>query len=385
MNLFFSSFKDGEAMLLEIRDLQVGFATPRGLARAVDGVDLFLDQGGVFALVGESGCGKSVSALAVLGLLPRPAARVLGGSIRFAGQELLNQPESDLAALRGSSIGMVFQEPMTSLNPVFNIGEQVAEPLRLHLGLGKSEARQRAVRMLEKVGLPDPQRSARAYPHQLSGGMRQRVMIAMAMACKPRLLIADEPTTALDVSMQGQILALMRELREESGSALLLITHDLDVVAQSGGGMAVMYAGRIVESGPAAQLLARPLHPYTQGLLASRPSLAAPGSLKTGGTPAAPGIPRADEPGTPTAQEISKADAPARSDMTRPEAAPAFSRPRLHTIPGTVPAPLERPAGCAFSTRCPKAFERCRREMPPLFAPSEAGEEQLVRCWLRAN
>jgi oligopeptide/dipeptide ABC transporter ATP-binding protein len=312
-------------MLLSVHNLTVGFAVEGELFRAVDGVSFALEQGKSFCLVGESGCGKSVTALSVPGLLPVPPARVLGGRVMFEGKDLLALPEKDLNRLRGARIGMVFQEPMTSLNPVFTVGEQVAEPLRLHMGLGGAEARRRAVELLRDVGIAEAGQRASDYPHQLSGGMRQRVMIAMAVACNPALLIADEPTTALDVGIQGQILSLLRELRRNSGSSLLMITHNLEVVRASAEYMAVMYAGRIVEMGPVDEILKAPAHPYTAGLMASRPPVHAGAAGVLSGRSA-----------------------------------------RLKAIPGTVPSIFEVPPGCAFSVRCPEVFERCRREMPEL-------------------
>jgi peptide/nickel transport system ATP-binding protein/oligopeptide transport system ATP-binding protein len=307
-------------MLLTIKNLSVGFASDRGFFRAVDGVSFNLAKGSSFCLVGESGCGKSVTMLALPGLLP-PSAKVLGGEAIFEGNDLLALPEKDLNRLRGSRIGMIFQEPMTSLNPVFTVGAQVAEPLRLHMNMSQAEAFERAVEMLNDVGITNAAQRACDYPHQLSGGMRQRVMIAMAMACNPALLIADEPTTALDVSIQGQILSLMRKLRQNSGSSMIMVTHNLSVVSESAEDMAVMYAGKIVEMGPVDKILKTPAHPYTIGLMASRP--------------------------------------PARWT--------AHSRfERLKAIPGTVPPPWELPAGCAFATRCPRVFERCRHNVPEL-------------------
>ena len=320
-----------EAMLLSVNNLAVGFESARGLARAVDGVSFGIPAGQSFCLVGESGCGKSVSALALLHLLPMPPARVLSGSALFEGRDLLALPEDELNAIRGSRIGMVFQEPMTSLNPVFSIGDQVAEPFMLHLGLSRKEALERAVDLLAQVGITSPRERAKSYPHELSGGMRQRVMIAMAVALRPPLLIADEPTTALDASLQGQILDLMVGLQQGGGNSLLLITHDLELVAEYADSMAVMYSGRIVESGPVKTVLNNPLHPYTQGLIASRPRF---------------------RPGQPSE--------------------------RLPAIAGSVPAPLDRPAGCAFRNRCPKAFDRC--VVMPELHPAAAGHE--VRCWL---
>jgi peptide/nickel transport system ATP-binding protein len=321
-------------ILLKVSDLAVGFADKAGLARAVDGVDFSLYGGRSFCLVGESGCGKSVTALALLHLLPRPAARVLSGKAEFEGKDLLALSEAEINRVRGSRIGMIFQEPMTSLNPVFSVGEQVAESFRLHKGLKRKEALREAVRLLDLVGIAGAAQRAGAYPHELSGGMRQRVMIALAMACEPALLIADEPTTALDASLQNQILDLLAGLREEKGNSLLLITHDLDIVARYADSVAVMYSGKIVESGPVREVLRHPAHPYTQGLLASRPRFLPGQKLR-----------------------------------------------RLPAIAGTVPSPLRRPPGCAFSNRCLRAQPRCAREMPPLAGLSPAAEQQ-ARCWL---
>jgi oligopeptide/dipeptide ABC transporter ATP-binding protein len=349
-------------MLLTVHNLTVGFALDDGMFRAVDQVSLAVEQGSSFCLVGESGCGKSVTALSLLGLLPVPPARILSGQAIFEGTDLLALPEQELNRLRGARIGMIFQEPMTSLNPVFTVGDQVAEPLRLHTRLGKAEASKKAVDLLNAVGIANAAERARDYPHQLSGGMRQRVMIAMAMACKPALLIADEPTTALDVSIQGQILALMRKLRQNSGSSMIMITHNLEVVRASAEYMAVMYAGKIVEMGPVREILQTPAHPYTIGLMASRP--------------------------------------PARLEQKEQTDRALRRSARLKAIPGTVPAPFQAPPGCAFSTRCPDVFERCRREMPELvpldvkpdaqpnadFDASPAllaGHRRSCRCWLR--
>ncbi len=320
-------------MLLSVKDLAIGFDTSEGLSRAVDGVSFDVPRGKSFCLVGESGCGKSITALSLLGLLPSPPARLLSGTALFEGQDLLTLPQPALDKVRGGSIGMVFQEPMTSLNPVLTVGRQVAEPLRLHGGMGRKEAEAEAARLLDQVGITQAAQRARAFPHELSGGMRQRVMIAMAMACNPRLLIADEPTTALDASLQGQILDLMVALQRDKGSSLLLITHDLDVVAGYADSMAVMYSGKIVEDGPVKDILSGPAHPYTQGLIASRPRFR-----------------------------------------------PGMRHERLPSIKGSVPPPLRRPPGCAFSNRCPKVFERCTREMPPLLP---AGPGRQSRCWLQ--
>lgn len=319
-------------MLLSVNDLAVGFESDRGLARAVDGVSFDIPPGTSFCLVGESGCGKSVSALSLLRLLPAPPARILSGSAIFEGRDLLTMPEAELNAIRGSRVGMVFQEPMTSLNPVFTIGEQVAEPLILHQGLQRHEALNRAVGLLDEVGITSPRERAKAYPHELSGGMRQRVMIAMALALRPPLLIADEPTTALDASLQGQILDLMVGMQQGGEKSLLLITHDLGLVAEYADSMAVMYSGRIVESGPVKTVLENPAHPYTQGLIASRPRFR-----------------------------------------------PGQRQARLPAIAGSVPSPLDRPKGCAFRDRCPRAFKRCA-EMPAAYSVTQAAH--LASCWL---
>ncbi|MEJ5359209.1 MAG: ABC transporter ATP-binding protein [Desulfobacterales bacterium] len=323
--------------LLRIENLCVSFRTPEGPGTAVDGLDLAIAAGETLGVVGESGCGKSVTALAVLGLLAAPPARIEAGAIRFAGRDLLRLSAEERRRLRGREIAMIFQEPMTSLNPLLPIGRQVAEPLRVHLGHSAAQAREVAAAWLEKVKIPDARRRLGDFPHQLSGGMRQRVMIAMAMVCRPRLLIADEPTTALDVTIQAQILSLMRELKEETGTALLLITHNLGVVAQTASRVVVMYAGQIVEEAPVAPLFEEPFHPYTQGLLQSIPVLGS----RTGG-----------EAG------------------------------RLAEIPGLVPAITERIAGCRFAGRCPHAFALCRGEAPPLFA---IGPGRRARCWLWAH
>ena len=285
----------------------------------VDGVDLELDAGGTLGLVGESGCGKSLTALSILRLLPEPGVRIVGGQIWLRDLELLQLDEAALRRVRGRRIGMIFQEPSTSLNPVLSCGEQVAEMLRLHLGFSRRAAAARAIELLDEVKIADPVRRAREYPHQLSGGMRQRVMIAMAISCEPELLIADEPTTALDVTVQASILELLSGLCERRKMGLLHITHDLALIAEHAERVAVMYAGRVVEIGPVSQLLARPEHPYTLGLLASRPAAAAP-------------------------------------------------RTRLPVIPGRVPLASERKPGCAFAPRCPFAVERCRSEEPALTA-----------------
>jgi len=313
--------------LLEVRDLRVGFPSAAGVLPAVRGVSFALAPGEVLGLVGESGSGKSVTALAVMGLLP-PQARV-EGSIRFEGRELTALGARDFRQLRGARIGMIFQEPMTALNPVMRVGDQVAEAVRAHQRVRRAAARARAVEALREVAIPEPERRARDYPHQLSGGQRQRVMIAIAIANRPALLIADEPTTALDVTVQAQILDLLGELRDKLGLAMLFISHDLAVVSQVSRRTAVMYAGSVVESGPAAEVFARPAHPYTRGLLNSVPTL--------------------------------------RSDRSQP----------LRTIEGMVPSAASLPPGCPFAPRCEHAIAGCSRELPPLV---EVAKEHWARC-----
>ena len=320
--------------LLSIEGLSVSFHTPEGKARAVDSVSIALDRGETVGVVGESGCGKSVTALSVLGLIPSPPGEVESGRIRFEGRDLLQLGEQDLRGLRGSEISMIFQEPMTSLNPVLTIGRQVAEPLVMHRGLSRAQALEQAGEWLDRVKIPSPQRRMRDYPHQLSGGMRQRAMIAMALICRPKLLIADEPTTALDVTIQAQILSLMLGLKQEIGMSLLLITHNLGVVAQTAARVIVMYAGEVVEEASVATLFDRSFHPYTQGLLRSVPRL---------------GSGRGDH---------------------------------LPEIPGIVPAITTVIPGCKFFERCPHAFQRCREERPALL---EIGEGRRARCWLKIH
>ncbi|HXR58945.1 MAG TPA: ABC transporter ATP-binding protein [Burkholderiales bacterium] len=322
--------------LLKIENLKTHFFTRDGVVRAVDGVSFDVFPGETLAVVGESGCGKSVTALSVLRLIASPPGRVVGGSIKFEDKDLLALREPDMRHLRGNEISMIFQEPMTSLNPVLTVGRQIAEALRIHRGLGRAEAHAGAVEMLRQVDIPEPQRRADEYPHQLSGGMRQRVMIAMALACNPRLLIADEPTTALDVTIQAQILDLMRALKEKTGAAIVLITHDLGVVAEMAQRVVVMYAGRKVEEAPVDSLFARPRHPYTRGLLASIPRLG---------------------------EAAGEAEAGVR---------------RLAEIPGVVPSLKEDIPGCVFAPRCPHATEHCRREYPPL---EDKGGGHSVACW----
>jgi oligopeptide/dipeptide ABC transporter ATP-binding protein len=319
-------------VLLEIENLQTHFVTEAGTVRAVDGVSLTMMKGETLGVVGESGCGKSVTALSVLRLIPNPPGRIVGGAIRLEGRDLLQLPEDEMRKVRGGRISMIFQEPMTSLNPVFTVGDQIAEGIRLHQGLSKRDAWSKAVEMMKLVRIPDPERRVKEYPHQMSGGMRQRVMIAMALSCNPALLIADEPTTALDVTIQAQILELLNQLKSEIGMAVMLITHDLGVVADTAARVAVMYAGRVVEEAPVLQLFATPKHPYTQGLLNS--------------------IPRIEK---------------------------AARRPRLQAIPGMVPDLLDLPRGCKFQARCSKVFEPCRGDEPPL---KTVGKDHQARCYL---
>ncbi|QTX31959.1 ABC transporter ATP-binding protein [Aminithiophilus ramosus] len=315
--------------LLEIKGLKTCFDTDRGVVRAVDGVSFSIKPGRTLGVVGESGCGKSVTALSILRLLPKPVGRIAAGSIRLRDRDLLALSEREMRSVRGNDISMIFQEPMTSLNPVFTVGDQIAEPLMLHQQMNRRRAMDRAVEMLQVVGIPNAERRVAEYPHQLSGGQRQRAMIAMALACRPALLIADEPTTALDVTVQAQILDLMNDLKDRFGSSVMLITHALGVIAETAQRVVVMYAGRVVEEADVEPLFAEPLHPYTQGLLRS--------------------IPRLD-----------------------------CDRERLDVIPGVVPNPLEFPPGCRFHNRCDKAFDRCRREEPPLYLLGG----RSVRCWL---
>jgi len=321
--------------LLEIRDLQTHFFTDDGVVRAVDGVSLAIEPGRTLAVVGESGSGKSVTALSILRLVASPPGRIVGGSIRFRGRDLLSLSEPEMRGIRGREISMIFQEPMTSLNPVFTCGAQIMEVLELHLKLERAAARHQAIELLKRVGIPSPEQRVDEYPHQMSGGMRQRVMIAMALACRPALLIADEPTTALDVTIQAQILELLRALQRELEMSVLLITHDLGVVAETADQVAVMYAGQVVESCGVREIFRATRHPYTAGLLASLPRLA---------------------------------DA---------ATAPAGRLPRLRVIPGQVPDPTRFPGGCRFHPRCPLAVERCRTEMPAL---RDVGGGHLARC-----
>jgi len=318
--------------LLKIKDLHTYFFTDEGVAKAVDGVDLELEEGGTLGVVGESGCGKSVTALSIMRLIPDPPGKIVKGEIYFSGTDVLTLSEAEMRKIRGRSISMIFQEPMTSLNPVFQIGDQISEVLRLHEGLSRKEAWDRSIEMLRQVGIPSPERRVKEYPHQLSGGMRQRAMIAMALACSPKLMIADEPTTALDVTIQAQILELMNHLKKEKGMSIILITHNLGVIAETAQKVAVMYAGRIFEYTDVRSIFASPKHPYTQGLLNS--------------------IPRLDK------------------DHARLK--------RLEAIPGLVPSLFDLPQGCKFSDRCKYVFDRCVEE-PPL---TEGAPGHSVRCWL---
>ncbi|RDD63834.1 ABC transporter ATP-binding protein [Ferruginivarius sediminum] len=317
--------------LLEVDGLRTYFRTPAGLAKAVDDVSLDVEEGEIRAIVGESGCGKSVLSLSILRLLPQPPAFHAGGEIRFGGRDLLKVSQSEIRHIRGNEISMIFQEPMSALNPVFTIGHQLTEVYRVHRGVDARSARRQAVEMLTLVGVPAPEARLREYPFQLSGGMRQRVMIAMALACRPKLLIADEPTTALDVTIQAQILDLMRDLRESLGTAIILITHDLGVVAEMADRVSVMYAGRVAESAEVEALFDRTLHPYTRGLMHAVPSMA--------------------------------------GDR---------AQSRLTEIGGVVPNLTDLPEGCRFEPRCPLAVAYCRKKEPPLETYEGA---HMAACW----
>lgn len=319
--------------LLDVQSLQVAFPAAGGDVHAVDGVSFTVAHGETVCLVGESGCGKSLTGLSLLRLVPPPGRIAVGSHITFDGRDLLTLDESALREIRGQHLALIFQEPMTALNPVLTVGDQIAEVVRVHTRASRREAWERAVAMLTQVGIADAPTRAKQYPHELSGGMRQRVMIAMALVLSPKLVIADEPTTALDVTIQAQILELLRDLRDRTGMALLLITHDLGVVAEMAARVIVMYAGRVVEEAPVEALFARPSHPYTEGLLAAMPRL---------------GVDQA----------------------------------RLTTIPGTVPAPSALPSGCTFRDRCPHAYERCAREEPALY---QVGVAHRARCHLVQN
>ena len=317
-------------MILEIKDLCVEFQTVEGTVQAVDHLSYQLSEGEKLGIVGESGSGKSVSSLGMMQLIPNPPGRITGGEILYKGKDLVKASEREMQKIRGNEISMIFQEPMTSLNPIIKCGKQIAESLRLHRGMKKKEAMEEAIRMMKAVGIANPEVRAHEYPHQMSGGMRQRVMIAMALACQPQILIADEPTTALDVTIQAQILDLIRELNEEMGTSVVFITHDLGVVSELCDTVIVMYTGHIVEQAPVKELFETPKHPYTVGLLNA--------------------IPR-----------ITK------------------ERDPLQTIDGMVPNPTERFEGCSFAPRCPHATERCKKANPPM---TKLTDDRLVRCWM---
>jgi peptide/nickel transport system ATP-binding protein/oligopeptide transport system ATP-binding protein len=322
-----------DSVLLDARDLRTYFFTETGTAKAVDGVGFQIREAQVLGIVGESGCGKSMTALSIMRLIPSPPGKIVGGEIWFDGTNLLSISEEAMQSLRGNAISMIFQEPMTSLNPVFRVGDQIAEVLQRHRSVSKREALDRAAELLEKVGIALPTVRIKDYPHQMSGGMRQRVMIAMAIACNPRLLVADEPTTALDVTIQAQVLELLKQLRDTIQTTILLITHDLGVIAEIAEQVLVMYAGRVVEEAAVVDLFHNPLHPYTQGLMRSIPARASNGDGK-----------------------------------------------RLETIQCVVPSLFALPAGCKFNTRCPRAFERCFHDPEPDFLLP--ADDHPVRCWL---
>ncbi len=316
--------------LMKVSGLATQFFTEDGIVKAVDGIEYDLEEGETLGLVGESGCGKSVSALSVLRLIPNPPGRIVGGEVMFEGQDLLKLSEEDMRHIRGNRISMVFQEPMTSLNPILTIGRQITEPLELHMGMTQQQAEDRAIELLGLVGIPDAAARINDYPHQFSGGMRQRVMIAMALSCSPKLLIADEPTTALDVTIQAQVLELMQRAAKEVGASLIVITHNLGVVARYADRVNVMYAGKIIERGTAEEIYKNPKHPYTVGLLQS--------------------VPRLDEP----------------------------RREKLNPIEGMPPDLVDLPPGCSFRARCTYAVDRCAEEVPPL---ASVGEDHLAACW----
>jgi peptide/nickel transport system ATP-binding protein len=320
--------------LLQVEDLRVEFRTRKGAAMVLNGVDFHLGAGETLCVVGESGCGKSMTALALLRLVPTPPGRISGGRVLYGDEDLVQAPEARMREVRGNRISMIFQEPMTSLNPVYTVGDQIGETLRLHAGLDAGAARERTIEMLRQVGIPAPERRVDDYPHQLSGGMRQRVMIAMALACRPDILIADEPTTALDVTVQAQIFDLLRDLQREKGTAIMLITHDMGAVAEMADRVIVMYAGRVIEQGTSAQVLAAPRHPYTRGLIACLPEL---------------GSSQRDE------------------------------RAELPEIPGVVPSIWELGRGCAFRERCTQAVSRCADEVPAML---DTGDGHGAACWL---
>lgn len=315
--------------VLQVKDLKTYFYTEEGIVPAVDGLDFELEKGETLAIVGESGCGKSVTSLSVLQIVPTPPGKIESGEIVYQGEDLLKKTEKEMQKIRGNEISMIFQEPLTSLNPVFTIGKQICDILRLHQKMSKKEARDRALEMLKRVRIPSAEQVIDEYPHQLSGGMRQRAMIAMALACNPNILIADEPTTALDVTIQAQIIHLLQELKEGNQMSIILITHDMGVVAQIAQNVLVMYAGQAVEYAGVKQIFANPLHPYTLGLLKSIPSI-------------------------------------------------HDKRDELYSIKGSIPSPKEYPAGCRFSLRCEEACDKCRSQMPPLKTMPDG---RKVRCW----
>ena len=317
--------------LLEIRKLKTYFFTEEGVARAVDGMDLTIHKGQTLGVIGESGCGKSVTALSILQLIPQPPGRIVSGEILFDGQDLLKKPLSEIRKIRGNDISMIFQEPMTSLNPVYTIGNQIMEPIRLHQGFGKGDAREKAIEMLHLVGISSPEKRVDEYPHQLSGGMRQRAMIAMALSCHPQLLIADEPTTALDVTIQAQILRLIKTIKDEIGMSVMMITHDLGVIAEISDEVVVAYAGMAVEYADVKTIFSRPCHPYTRGLYESIPKLTDERSRK------------------------------------------------LAALAGVVPNPLDFPSGCRFHPRCPFCKEVCRNQEPGMVT---SGPAHWVRCFI---
>lgn len=316
--------------VLDVKGLRVSFFTDEGEVPAVDDIDFYVREGEVLGIVGESGCGKSVTSLSVMGLIPSPPGKIIGGEIKLNGEELTTASEKRMRQIRGNDVAMIFQEPMTSLNPLFTIGSQLMDAMLIHKMGNKKQAKQRSIEMLKLVGLPRAEELMNDYPHQLSGGMRQRVMIAMAMVCNPRLLIADEPTTALDVTIQAQILKLMKDLNEKMNTAIMMITHDLGVVAETCERIVVMYAGKVVETGPVVEIFKDPQHPYTRGLIQSVPDM-------------------------------------------------RHKKQRLYSIPGNVPKPGSIKQGCRFADRCEFAFDRCRQEDPPLYKTAEG---HSTRCFL---
>ncbi len=328
---------EAPAPLLEVEGLEVEFGTRQGTVRVLDGVALSLEPGRTLGIVGESGCGKSMTALSIMRLVPVPPGRIGAGSVRLKGEDLLQASEKRMREVRGKDVSMIFQEPMTSLNPVYSIGDQIAETVRLHEGLGRRASLERAVEMLQAVHIPAAERRVREFPHQMSGGMRQRVMIAMALACQPSVLIADEPTTALDVTVQAQVFDLLKEMQQKTGTAIILITHDMGVIAEMADRVLVMYAGRIVEEAATDEILENPRHPYTQGLIAC--------------------VPHMEE------------ELPAERGV-------------LTEIPGVVPALTDLGAGCAFAPRCAHASDLCRQSAPRPFA---VGENHRVACWLHGE